>query len=251
LRGSVLKELGRFDEAAASFEQALARGGDPELLRYYLAALARRDAPPTAPAGYVQALFDGYAPAFDAQLVALLKYQAPQLLAQGLAKLDRRFSRALDLGCGTGLCGPLVKPFTDRLEGVDLSDGMLRSARALGVYDSLEQAEIAAFLRSAQPPYDLVLAADVFVYVGALEPVFADVARCMPAGGVFCFSVEEAREGGPPVLQPSLRYAHSESYVRELAARHGFEVATSLRAPIREEQQVPVPGLYFWLVRSA
>lgn len=251
LRGSVLKELGRADEAAASFEEALARGGNAQLNRYYLAGLARGAAPPAAPTGYVQALFDSYAPAFDTELVELLNYRGPQVLSQRLAQFGRRFARALDLGCGTGLCGPLVKPLVDRLEGVDLSAEMLRGAQARGVYDALAQAELGEFLDAATPGYDLVLAADVFVYVGALDGVFAGLARCMAPDGVFCFSVEEAQPPDTLVLRPSLRYAHSEAHVRELAARHGFEVAGLLRAPIREDQRVPIPGIYFWLVRAA
>jgi predicted TPR repeat methyltransferase len=248
LRGSVLKDLGRTREAAASFREALARGGDAELIRYYLAGLEGRDAPPAAPRGYVQALFDGYAPAFDGQLVALLNYRAPQLLAQGLAALERHFQRGLDLGCGTGLCGPLLRPFTTAIDGVDLSAAMLERARQKHAYERLEQADLAEWLADAPAGrYDLVVSADVFIYVGALEQVFEGVARLLRPGGVFCFSVEEADGGEDLVLRPSLRYAHSAAYLQRLARTHGLEVLRSEREPIREEQREPIPGLYLWL----
>ena len=88
--------------------------------------------------------------------------------------------------------------------------------------------------------------------------MFGGVARVINSGGVFCFSVETA--GTPQdasqtgrshdfTLQPSLRYAHSDRYIRTLAARHGFTVEHCLHAPIRDDRGKPVPGLYFWLAR--
>lgn len=171
LRGQLLKALGRPDEAAASFDEAIARGADPELNRYYRAALTGREPPPTAPAHYVRSLFDTYAEGFDEHLVRVLHYQAPQVLARGLEPMRRRFSRALDLGCGTGLCGPLVRPMAEVLHGVDLSATMVERATALGVYDRVVPSDLVAYLRQSHERYDLAIAADVFIYIGALDAV--------------------------------------------------------------------------------
>jgi len=248
LQGSLLKDLGRHEEAAAAFENAIARGADPELNRYFLAALAGRAAPPAPPRHYVQMLFDSYAHGFDQHLVGVLNYRAHQVLARGVQALGRRFASALDLGCGTGLCGALVRPLVERLEGVDLSANMLAQARATGAYDLLAQDDVAHHLQAAQQRYDLVLAADVFIYVGALEPVFAGVADRMDKGGVFCFSVEEGDED--LALRSSLRYVHSERSVRALAAAQGFRLLGLERQPIREDQRQPIPGLYAWLQKD-
>lgn len=250
LRGSVLKELGRPQEAAASFEAALDHGGDAELNRYYLAGLDRLQAPPTAPRHYVEALFDGYADTFDSHLVRALHYDAPRALTQPLAAAGRRFRRALDLGCGTGLCGPFLRAMADDVTGVDLSRHMLDRAQARGVYGTLVQADVADYLAAAQDPFDVVVAADVFIYVGELDAVVRDVARLLPPRGSFCFTVEEAQ--GPDVaLRASLRYAHSEAYLRRLAARHGLRVEALQRAPVREEQRQPIPGLFVWMEKEA
>lgn len=246
-RGALLKDMGRHAEAAAAFRQAIAHGDDPQLNRYFLAALDGEDPPSTPPPGYVELLFDGYAEKFDEHLVQVLNYQAHRVLVDQLAALGRRFARALDLGCGTGLCGPLLKPLAERLEGVDLSEKMLAKAQALGVYDSLSQADLAVWLGTTSRRYDLVLAADVFIYVGALEAVFDGVARVIEPGGIFCFSVELASEEQGFVLRPSQRYAHSERYLRALALRHGFEVRIMLHHPIREDQRRPIAGLYVCL----
>ena len=101
-----------------------------------------------------------------------------------------------------------------RLTGVDLSARMIDKARSLGVYDRLEQGDIIEFLDGSEDRWDLVLAADVFIYVGDLEPVFARLERAM-AEGVFCFSVESLEGDGAGLrLLPSLRYAHSAGLPR-------------------------------------
>jgi predicted TPR repeat methyltransferase len=246
-RGALLKDMGRHAEAAEAFQQAIAHGDDPELNRYFLAALNGADQPATPPVGYVEMLFDGYAEKFDQHLVQVLNYQAHRVLVDQLATLGRRFARALDLGCGTGLCGPLIRPAAQRLEGVDLSSKMLAKAEALGVYDTLTQADLADFLAQTDHRYDLVLAADVFIYVGALQEVFDGVARVIEPRGIFCFSVERACDEEDFVLRPSQRYAHSERYLRGLALRHGFEVRSVLHHPIREDQRQPIAGMYVCL----
>ncbi len=249
-RGSLLKELGRLDEAAASFRESIARGGDAELNGFYLAALAGGSVPAAPPRAYVEALFDGYADAFDAHLTQALAYQAPRLLTQRLLARPRRYGHALDLGCGTGLCGPYLRQLAGRVTGVELSRNMLHKAEASGDYDGLTQTDVQDFLRSGDEACDLVVAADVFIYVGALDAVFEHVARRMPAGGAFCFTVEEAPADHDFALRASLRYAHSETYLRRLAATHGFAVDGIERHAVREDQQVPVPGLFVWLEKS-
>jgi predicted TPR repeat methyltransferase len=249
LRGNVLRELGRLEDAAASFRAALERGGDAEMNRYFLAGSAGDAAPAHPPRQYVQALFDGYADGFDAHLQQVLKYDAPQRLLQPLEAAGRKAEAALDLGCGTGLCGPWLRRMARRVVGVDLSPSMLARARASGHYDALEQADVADYLGGAGAAFDLVVAADVFIYVGALEEVFARLAARMPAGGVFCFSVEEA-QGEGFALRPSLRYAHSEAYLRGLAAAHGFRVEALERGAVREDQGAPIPGIFARLVRA-
>ena len=188
---------------------------------FYLASVEAGAAPATAPAAYVAGLFDSYADEFDSHLVGALRYQAHRQLVDQLVATcggGARFRSALDLGCGTGLCGPLVRPMAARLTGVDLSARMIEKARSLGVYDRLEQGDIIEFLDGSEDRWDLVLAADVFIYVGDLEPVFARLERAM-AEGVFCFSVESLEGDGAGLrLLPSLRYAHSEAYLERLAS---------------------------------
>lgn len=256
-RGSLLRELHRFAEAAESFRRAGALGADPELVRYCLASVAAEPMPPTAPLHYVRDLFEQYADDFEQHLVDTLHYQGHAVVARHLAELlqardpaQRIVAHALDLGCGTGLGGPLLRPLAHDLTGVDLSPRMLEQARSTGAYDALHEADLLAFLRADTRRYGVVAATDVFVYVGELADVFAAVRRVLEPQGLFGFSVEEAPADGPGVhLLPSLRYAHGETYLRELASRHGFDVVRCSREPVRRDQHAPVDGLFMVLMR--
>jgi predicted TPR repeat methyltransferase len=245
LRGTLARELGRPEEAAAAFRQALAHGADPQLMHYYLAGVAQEPVPPAPPRQYVEQLFDAYAEQFDSHLAGDLQYRAPAILAGGLS--HARFGAALDLGCGTGLCAPLLRPRCERLDGIDLSANMVERARAGGRYDEVVQSDLAEFLGATPRRYELLIAADVFIYVGALERVFEGAARVLDPGGEFCFSLEAADEHETFALRLSLRYAHSERYIRMLAAHYGFDVRATARHPLRIDQGQPVEGLFAWL----
>lgn len=245
LKGNLLKDLGRPQDAIPAYEQALALGFMPELQRYYLAGLRGDAAPEAPPPDYVRLLFDGYAGDFDQHLVQVLQYRAPQILAAGLPR--RSYERTLDLGCGTGLCAPLLRPVSGWLEGIDISENMVRQARARGLYDEVHQGDLVAFLEQTERRYELLVAADVFIYVGALEKAFAAAARVLRPGGDFCFSVEAADEQTDWRLLGSLRYAHSERYIRMLASRSGFALRATARHPLRTDQGKPIEGLFAWL----
>jgi predicted TPR repeat methyltransferase len=247
-RGGLLREAGRLDDAAHSFERAIAHGADRELNAYYLAAVRGGDAAPPAraPRAYVQGLFDDYAAEFAQHLVDRLDYRAPQRLLQPLVTSGRRWRRVIDLGCGTGLCGRLLAPVSDAIDGVDLSGAMLDEARRLGVYRALVQADVGDYLAAAPSgSADLIVAADVLIYVGDPSALFEGAARVLERGGVFALTVETPTTSGQDLqLLPSLRYAHSLSGVRRAAERCGLTVESVHDAPIRHEQGRPVAGQY-------
>jgi predicted TPR repeat methyltransferase len=196
----------------------------------------------------VEGLFDGYAPQFEAHLVQQLGYRAPeQLLA--LLPQSERWAQALDLGCGSGLAAPLLAPRCDALDGVDLSSRMLELAEARGLYRELVHAEGVAYLWQHSERYGLVFAADMFIYVGALDSMFAAAKGALLPRGRLVFSAEESLDGRELVLAPSTRFLHSQAYVRRLAAAQGFEVAALERGPLRREQQHLITGLFVVLTR--
>lgn len=246
-RGGLLRDAHRLVEAAACFERALALGADENLHRFYLASVQGGAAPAQAPRAYVETLFDQYADAFEQHLVQDLQYRAHETLLQPLLDGRRRFEHVLDLGCGTGLCGRLIRGCAQTLDGVDLSLAMVEQARATGAYRLVEHGDLLPFLQHAVEPVDLVIAADVFIYVGALDSVFAAVRSRMRPGACFAFTLELEAGGEDMRLLPSLRYAHAPAYVHRLAAAHGFHVQRFWQDAIRQDQGLPVTGLFVYL----
>src|SRR5256885_7102352 len=104
--------------------------------------------PPLVPPAAVAGLFDKYAENFDQHLQGKLEYRAPELLVDAIAATKpQKPLDILDLGCGTGLCGPLLRPMASTLCGVDLSPAMIEKCKARGVYDRLELCELVQALR--------------------------------------------------------------------------------------------------------
>lgn len=242
-RGNVLNELKRGDEAITSYRRALAAGGDAARLEFELAALGAGAMPASAPPLFVTNLFDGYAEKFDQHLVNGLNYQTPQAAVNAVSKLlDGSAREILDLGCGTGLCGPLLRPLAKTLTGVDLSQNMLNKAAERELYDELICAEAAQYLQTCKTDFDLVIATDVFVYIGDLNAVFAGARRALGAAGFFVFSVE-CGEKQDFVLQESKRYAHSEAYLRRLAGEHDLRIEQIESRFIRKDGAADISGL--------
>jgi predicted TPR repeat methyltransferase len=249
-RGNTLRSMGRNDDAVAAYRAALAHGDNPETIAFALASVGAGDTPAALPAEYVRSLFDQYANHFDQHLVEVLDYRTPAYLdglirrTVGAAGLD-----TLDLGCGTGLCGPYLKAYSRRLSGVDLSQQMLDKAAARGLYDQLACDDVVTWLDGQRQAWDLAVAADVFVYIGDLAPVFSGVQGALRPGGHFCFTVE-AGEGADYVLRPSNRYAHTLPYIERLAAAHGFGILAAEPLSARQENGAPIAALALMLVKK-
>jgi predicted TPR repeat methyltransferase len=249
-RGNLMRELGRREEAALCFEKAIALGEDAELHGYFLASVRDAGAPVRTPRRYVERLFDDYAADFDSHLVETLRYRGHETLLRPLLKEGRRFRSVLDLGCGTGLCGKLLQGNADAVDGLDVSGAMLEQARRTGAYRELIHDELESFLATAARQDDLVVAADVFGYLGDLEGVFRSIRRILLPGGILAFTVEVSRHLEEVKLLPSLRHAHSEPYLRRIAATTGLRWRDMRRGVLREDQASPVEALYVYLERA-
>lgn len=250
-----LDRLGRRDEAILVIDQWLMLEPLNPVAEHLLAALLGRVVPERASDAYVRETFDRFAAEFDSTL-ARLDYRAPALIAGALATVCPACLRSLDIldaGCGTGLCGPLLRPFARTLVGVDLSEGMLARARQRGEYDELIAAEIVAFMAMRPEAFDVIVSADTLVYFGALEPVLAAAAQAMRPGGHFIFTLEDSQnedEGATYRLNPTGRYAHSQRYLRRALEAAGFQPRTIERAELRREAGEPVAGLVAVTVRG-
>ncbi|HEY6360370.1 MAG TPA: tetratricopeptide repeat protein [Vicinamibacterales bacterium] len=258
--------IGEFDKAVEICERWVAeQPGDP-LARHTLAACSGRNVPARASDAYIETVFDGFAASFDAKL-ALLGYRAPTLVATMLADSGIEAAKTLDVldaGCGTGLCGPLLKDYAARLVGVDLSAKMLDQARERGAYDELVKGELTAHLQSCSEAFDVIVSADTLVYFGELEDVMTAAAGALKPDGYLVFTVEELvdadassdppsrsalrrglAEGLPEAeycLRPHGRYNHSRAYVERVLVNAGLHPVIAA-AELRLEAGIPVNGL--------
>lgn len=239
------------DAALASFRRAVELNPHQSEWRFHLAARGEDQIPTSAPAEYVRGLFDAYAERFDEHLVNSLHYRTPEHLLSAITTLapERKFDM-LDLGCGTGLCGNLLHSQAKRLVGVDLSPQMLKMAAKRGIYHELHVADIVSYLRGRQVEFDLIVSADVFVYIGDLAEVFALTTAALRPGGLFAFSVE-AHDHEGYVLNEARRYAHSLPYLRALASEHGLIERSVDPVVLRVDYGATVVGTIVVLERAA
>jgi len=242
-RGVSLQLRGRRSDAVRMVRWGLTlRPDDPELA-YILQAIENTSSDTRAPDEYIIHHFDRFAETFDSVLKGKLRYRTPRLLLDAIRRTAGKTDAldVLDIGCGTGLCGPLLRPLARRLVGVDLSPKMVDKARERGVYDELRIGELTAALAGERAVYDLIVSADVLVYFGDLEPVYVGVARALRPNGLFAFSVERV-DGPDYVLQASGRYAHSAGYLRDLARLAGLDEVSLDERPLRLEGSSVVRG---------
>ncbi|MCG7394839.1 methyltransferase domain-containing protein [Microvirga sp. ACRRW] len=254
--GRSAAELGIHDEAVQALTRALALEPEDALgVRLDLVRLGALPAEEAMTDTYVRALFDEYAPKFDQHLTKSLAYRGPELIADALRRAcskdtrDYRFGLALDLGCGTGLMGQVLEGLCEALVGVDLSPRMLDKAEKTKLYDELHEGELISFLKTrGEAEADLVVAADVFVYMAALDETFREAHRVLKRKGLFAFTVQ-AHEGEGFALGSDARYAHGASYLGKLAEDNGFAAIVFERVSTREDRGVPVPGFLVVLRR--
>jgi len=278
-----LKEKGEAAEAISALEAYLSvMAGEGEALqeklkrrtagvKHWLAYL-KGESSATAPPEYVAGLFDFYAEKFDDHLVNQLEYNTPELLSAEIRRARDAFEkgsepsfggfkRCADLGCGTGLMGPKLREMgVEWLEGVDLSSGMLQKAREKDRgYDRLICGDLVEVFEAGQdgesPVFDLIVAADVFVYVGDLQPSLAAAVRCLARPhGLVAFSTEapprsgSANEKEQPVAEGGFRlaetgrYMHSAAYVRTTAEECGLKLWARSNVTLRKNAGKPVCG---------
>lgn len=207
--------------------------------------------PKRASGAYVRALFDGYAERFDQSLFDELEYTGPhqlhQLFEEHVQAVEGEMVVA-DLGCGTGACGPLFREKAKELIGVDLSPRMLAKALERDVYDRLHEVELLTFLQENGNRFDLLLAADVFVYFGDLEPVMKAAADALQPDGWMVFSVEH-QETGDYRLDQTGRYKHAPAFIEALAEEANFVIRARKRETTRREAGEPVEAS-LWLLQK-
>ena len=242
--GRILRLAGRPDDAAAWYRRCLDVAPGDAIATMGLVALGRAPAPSRLPNEVVLYVFDGNAESYEANMRSL-GYSGPAVALDLLRKVVGAEDGSLDvleLGCGSGLFGPLARRFARRLVGVDLSPRMLALAAGKQVYDELIESELVEYLATAADKFDVVVAVNVLMYFGDLAPLAEGVARVLRSGGSFLFDVEKG-EGPAPGFHVSGRYTHSRDLLERALLPRGFTFARFEEAAMRTERGVPVAAL--------
>jgi predicted TPR repeat methyltransferase len=254
-------ELGEKENARTHFEEALRLQPENKTAMHMLRALQGIPSNEGAPFEYTRALFDQYAYTYDEHVKNKLQYHVPFLLRQAMtpfvSKEDNPWT-VLDLGCGTGLCAPLFADIADKLIGVDLSPNMIQVAKQQGGYYKLHVMDIATYLKHHQTEFELIIAADVFVYFGALEEIFALVFKALKPSAFFTFSIERLEDAEATAhpeqsifqLRDTGRYAHHLEYIHELCQQIGFTIQVEKPEVLRYQEDRPVLGNIFVLQKN-
>jgi predicted TPR repeat methyltransferase len=245
--GMLLYRQDRIADAAKVYQAWVRMDPSSSTAAHLAAASSGGQAPERGSDAYVTETFDRFAATFD-QNLANLGYRAPELVTAALVDVMAgrpALDSVLDAGCGTGLCGVLLRPLARRLVGVDLSSGMVEGARAKGHYDELAVGELVAFMRGHHAAFDAVVCADTFVYFGALEEAFAATAQCLKRPGCLVMTLEQMGDGVPGNyrLEPHGRYTHRLDYVREALTRADLSLIRIEEQVLRRERGADVRGL--------
>jgi predicted TPR repeat methyltransferase len=234
-------ELGQNEAARADYDHLLQRRPDSQEYLYY-GAIARGETPDTQPNFITERIVAGYAQQFDEWVVHQLGYYAPRRVAEIIHEAwPAKNASVLDLGCGTGLLGVYLGPIEGSLVGVDFSQTMLDQAKTRG-YDRLHKCDLRDALRDTPPlQYEVIVACDVFIYTGRLDPHAPDMARILRPNGMVILTFEQS-DGAPLELRRSGRFAHSPEGVTQVLEGAGLTEVAIEPITLRHEAGVPIAG---------
>ena len=243
--GEISQCVGRREEARVAYQKYFDARPDDGEIEHLLIALRDDAPPPRASDRAILHIYKTFAASYETRMLDDLKYAGPQRVEDGIKAVigDRDALRVLDLGCGSGLSGVMIKPRAASLTGIDLSPEMLDLARARNIYDRLEQGEITEWLGREETPFDLIMSCDCLIYFGDLGPIVQAVAKRLVPGGIFAMSMERGNRD-PYFLTDTGRYTHHPDHVRDVAAKAGLTVAYINDAFLRFEYGDEVMGLY-------
>lgn len=245
--GRALYSFGRLDEALIVYSKWLEVEPSNPIAMHMVAACKGEHVPERCSDEFVKQSFDAFASSFD-EVLTRLEYRAPELVGEAVkASLPQPAGQfiVLDTGCGTGLCGPWLRPYASRLVGIDLAPKMVEKANAQDIYDELIVTELTAYMRQTLEVFDVIVSADTLVYFGALAPVFSAAAAALKSQGVLIFTLEQAEDRAGEAgyrLNPHGRYSHTQTYVTEALAQAGFTIQCIARETLRLEVRQPVSG---------
>lgn len=248
--GHLVHGRGETERSKELFEKSLAINPNQPIIQHSLASVTGET--PDKPAEeFVVSLFNFYANNFDEHMKAL-NYKVPEIINEAVRKRLGEKARDLviiDLGCGTGTAARLLADIKSYILGVDLSVKMIEVSDKTRLYDDLQQGDVVDAIKNFEKQADLIIAADVFIYVGALEDLFASAKDVLKEKGILAFSIEELDGDGFKLAETS-RYKHSMSYIEVLADKNNFAIVHNQETGIRKQFDKEIPGRVILLEKN-
>ena len=247
--GDALRLAGRLPEAAEAYREALAVDRTMGGVNFWIAACGAAPQPTRAPNEVLMDLFDDYARFYDNHMQQL-KYDLPQQLADLLGGARLAPGIVIDVGCGTGLCALVLRPFATELHGVDVSQRMVAAAQAKAVYDSVSAMDLFDYLPMRRGAYDLIVAASVLPYAGDLAALLVAAVDALKPGGHAAISTEAVAPDDAGLLRPDGHYSHGDAHFKAAAKAAGFAPVAQRAVSFAQDRGAPLAGSLYLLRRT-
>ncbi|MBA2652699.1 MAG: tetratricopeptide repeat protein [Tatlockia sp.] len=224
-------------KAKTLLKRALAANPKDASSRHMLNALSGGSTEAITCPDYAKNLFNNYALYYDQHMQAQLHYSLPQHIGRLIHSLNLfELNKVVDLGCGTGLTGIVLREISSHLTGVDLAKKMLAQAQEKGIYDRLIEADLLSFLSDDKEQYELAVAIDVLPYFGELDSLFAAIKERLSQNGYFIFTTEISQDK-PWQLQATARFSHHPDYISKLSNNYGLALVQKEEVVARQQDE--------------
>ena len=184
---------------------------------------------------FTEQLFDGFADSYE-MVMQNLDYSAPMAVRRVAGPLE---GRIVDLGCGSGLVGMVIKSPENYIIGVDLSAQMLSKAASKKVYSELVKSDIFDFL-SYRSDFKTIIAADVFGYIPDIEKLLF-----LCKGKNIIFTIETLKGDKTKQIQSNGRLQHNPDHIKKILLQNRFCDIYMEDIVLRYENETPVHGCIF------
>lgn len=179
--------------------------------------------------------YDSLAKDYD-QIWPKAQYSIPDWLKSFFGAYKKSDARIMDLGCGSGIVGDILKELNFKpnfLFGVDLSEQMVIEARKKGLYNEVLKQDLSAGLTDKKPnSYDVVTACGLFEFIQDKEKLLNDISYQLSKGGTLLATFESCTdlEEKTPIVQspsgPIIRYRITENELINLVEKCGLQIVS-------------------------
>lgn len=250
-------EEGYHTEAEELFRKALSLKHDYAEAEYMLYLYDRKTLPGKVPLDVIHDIFDPMASIYNLTYVGEKNYEGHEHIARALQTWvgdNETKPDILDIGCGTGLCGQLLKEkkLANTLVGVDISPAMLTEARNLvinykPVYSELAEQDYMEFLQHAEKKYDAVVAASSLHYMKDLQKPFQACKQVLNPGGALFVTLAKSATNFTQLLSEEQIFAYPAAALENAAKNSGLQLHSLEEVTLYDK----VPGFIGVFVNNA